>query len=288
MRAHEFVTEVSRRDFLKNLAASAVIPGGWLAGDTIKNMGTKPPTTTTTKIEPVKPPEISTDTQSQSKTELSPQQRQYLLMTTAERAGIHGLELAQFMAQCAVESWNFRALETWTPEEKLRKLKTQANVGNISQDDNWTYRARGYIHLFGRENYQRMSKLIDIDLVKNPDLAADENIAADIAVKFWQNRVTPFVKSKAQRGSQPDWSNTRTVTYKINPKLELLKEREAAFKNWRERIANYERGYRTLEEAKKRKRKKSRTSRALPRVYGPIWGWSGDSSSGDGGGGGEG
>lgn len=63
--------------------------------------------------------------------------------------------------------------------------------GNSQPGDGYRFRGRGFIQLTGRDNYKSMSdKLLDrsIDLVADPDRAAEPDIAARIAVAFWSNR----------------------------------------------------------------------------------------------------
>ena len=63
--------------------------------------------------------------------------------------------------------------------------------GNNQPGDGYRFRGRGFIQLTGRDNYASMSdKLLDrsIDLVADPDRAAEPDIAARIAVAFWTNR----------------------------------------------------------------------------------------------------
>jgi predicted chitinase len=57
-------------------------------------------------------------------------------------------------------------------------------MGNAA-DEGFKYRGRGLIQLTGKENYAKYSKMLGIDLVKNPDLANDPKIAKDIAVAYF-------------------------------------------------------------------------------------------------------
>lgn len=59
-----------------------------------------------------------------------------------------------------------------------------------------------------------------MDLVSNPELVEKPEIAARIAVWFWQNRVQPKVD---------DFENTRAVTKPINAGLKGLSSREEKF-----------------------------------------------------------
>lgn len=61
-------------------------------------------------------------------------------------------------------------------------------MGN-APDEGYMYRGRGYIQLTGKAEYARMSKLIGIDLVQNPDLANKPEVAAKIAVAYIKDRM---------------------------------------------------------------------------------------------------
>ncbi len=60
-------------------------------------------------------------------------------------------------------------------------------IGNKGTDDGWFYRGRGFNGLTGMANYKKYGELIgmDDDLVENPELVNDPEIAADIAIKFF-------------------------------------------------------------------------------------------------------
>jgi putative chitinase len=77
---------------------------------------------------------------------------------------------------------------------------------NYESGDGYRYRGRGYIQLTGRENYDKMGKLIGVDLVDNPDLAARIDYAAQIAVMYWKTRVANKVNP----------NNINQVTKKIS------------------------------------------------------------------------
>jgi len=63
------------------------------------------------------------------------------------------------------------------------------SLGNTEAGDGYRYRGRGFIQLTGRANYKAMSDRIavkGVDLVVEPDRAAEPDIAARIAVAFWK------------------------------------------------------------------------------------------------------
>jgi hypothetical protein len=50
--------------------------------------------------------------------------------------------------------------------------------GNIHRGDGVKFCGRGYVQLTWRTNYERAGKLLDVDLVNDPDLAMNKDIAA--------------------------------------------------------------------------------------------------------------
>ena len=68
-------------------------------------------------------------------------------------------------------------------------------IGNGDEDsgDGYKYRGRGGVQLTGKSNYEKVTKIlnkngIDIDLVANPELAADPRYSASILIAFSQHR----------------------------------------------------------------------------------------------------
>jgi predicted chitinase len=59
-------------------------------------------------------------------------------------------------------------------------------MGNKEPGDAYKYIGRGFIQLTGRENYEKVGKLIGVDLVNNPELANDPTIAAKIVPAFFK------------------------------------------------------------------------------------------------------
>lgn len=157
------------------------------------------------------------------------------LSRIAQAAGIKGIELAQFLAQCAHETGDFAHLEELGGNRYLAKYDPSVNpakaraLGNTEAGDGAKYKGRGFIQITGKANYATAGEALGIDLVNNPELAAKPDVAAKIAVWYWQNRVAPYVQ---------DFSDTRGVTKRINPGLQGLQDRQSNFKEYQQQVAS--------------------------------------------------
>ena len=153
-----------------------------------------------------------------------------LLRHAAQAAGIKGIELAAFLAQCNHESSDFnRMRERGGAEYFMKKYdpmhapRTAEILGNVKAGDGVKYHGRGFIQLTGRDNYRMAGDALKIDLLKHPELAEKPKIAAKIAVWFWKTRVRPNVN---------DFTNQKEVTRKINPAMSNFYDRQQSFENY--------------------------------------------------------
>lgn len=150
-----------------------------------------------------------------------------LMRDAATSAGIAGVELAQFMAQMRLESFDFTKMNEIPSKTKFAEYEPGTpkgiRVGNKFKGDGIRYKGRGFVQLTGRYNYQQASKDLGLPLVDNPDLASKPDIAAKIAVWYWNHRVRARVSNIA---------NTRAVTKAIQGGDSHLKEREKYFKEY--------------------------------------------------------
>lgn len=152
-----------------------------------------------------------------------------MLLDAARSQNIRGVELAQFLAQTEHESLDFkktkeigkpRYFNQYDPKHNPAKAR---DLGNKYRGDGLAFRGRGFIQITGRENYTRVSRALfgDDRLVKKPDLVStDPDIAAKVAVWFWQTRVKPFVQ---------DFTDTERVTRLINGGYRGLEDRKTNF-----------------------------------------------------------
>ena len=92
------------------------------------------------------------------------------------------------------------------------KYENRKDLGNTQAGDGYRFRGRGYIQITGRSNYSKFGKLLGIDLVGNPDLALQPEIAAKIAVYGMVNgSFRGKSLAKYFNGYRTDWTNARDI-----------------------------------------------------------------------------
>jgi putative chitinase len=136
---------------------------------------------------------------------------------TANEFGITtNRRLAHFLAQCALESRVFTAIEENLHYSAKRLMKVfpkyfrgvdtapfannpakianrvyadRMGNGNEASGDGFKFRGRGYIQLTGKSNYSRFSQFIGEDCIANPELVASKYPLASAAYFFQSNNL---------------------------------------------------------------------------------------------------
>jgi putative chitinase len=241
MRARQFITDdISRRGFLGGLLGAA---GMGTLGYSAYHQNARqnaPGASTSDGNRPdmvaTQPSKADAPTDSQKVVQkYSPDQlKDYIIDYARKYLPLN--QVVSFIAQVSHETHDFRSLEEnlnysapvlsrkypkLFPPKLAEKVVTSpsrdriiANTiyanrmgnGDYDSGDGYKYRGRGYIQLTGRENYEKMGKLLNVDLVNNPDLAIRPDLAAQIAVNFWKTRVSNKVNT----------NNIAQVTKKIS------------------------------------------------------------------------
>jgi predicted chitinase len=93
---------------------------------------------------------------------------------------------AIMMGQLAHESGGFTQMRELASGDAYEGRST---LGNTQQGDGRKFKGRGFIQLTGRSNYAAAGKALGLDLVNNPELAAEPKIAAKIATWYTMKRV---------------------------------------------------------------------------------------------------
>jgi putative chitinase len=164
------------------------------------------------------------------------------------------LRLCHFLAQCAHESGNFKAvsenlnygakgllgtfkkyfpteakaLQYERKPEKIANLVYASRMGNGDEasGDGFKYRGRGYIQLTGKVNYESFDKVVDENVTANPDLVATKYPLLS-AAWFWNSRT---LNALADKGATD--ADVTAITKKVNGGTHGLEDRIAKFKKF--------------------------------------------------------
>lgn len=152
-----------------------------------------------------------------------------VLLQVAKSSGLHGAELAAFMAQCAHETLDFKRLVEFGGSLDFRKYdpkyapKKAKALGNKHVGDGARYKGRGFIQITGRWNYKQAGQELGLPLEKHPELLEKPEIAAQVSVWFWKHRVQPNVDN---------FKDTVGVTKQVNPGMRGLEDRKENFADY--------------------------------------------------------
>lgn len=73
-------------------------------------------------------------------------------------------------------------------EQAIAERVYGGRMGNVAPGEGFKYRGRGLIQLTGKDNYKKYGDLIGVDLVSNPELANDPDIARKLAVAYFAEK----------------------------------------------------------------------------------------------------
>jgi predicted chitinase len=166
----------------------------------------------------------------------------------ASRARQRGItdptELKAFLSQVKHESGGFGAPKrekyNSSPNDPPGKpgyeyFKGYANpklgLGNLNADDAYNYMGRGYLQITGRANYDDIGRKIGKNLVDNPQLMMNSDVALDASIEYWKSRVRPMVGN--------NWNNVFEVSRAINKPAAVspseivgMKDRQQTFQKY--------------------------------------------------------
>ncbi len=98
----------------------------------------------------------------------------------------HGLlrnQCAYVLATAWHETGRYKWLrEIWGPTAAQKRYEGRKDLGNTTKGDGKKFMGRGFVQITGRRNYTDWGKRLGLDLLKEPDLAAQPKIAARILV----------------------------------------------------------------------------------------------------------
>lgn len=144
--------------------------------------------------------------------------------SVARKNGINGVHLANFLAQCKVETASWASLvertDGWKYDPSVNP-RAAKDLGNKYKGDGPKYKGRGFIHLTGRWNYEQCSKAIGADLVNHPELLeTNTELAGQSALWFWNRFIRTNYKandihgiSRRVNGPDPNGLSARVTAF---------------------------------------------------------------------------
>ncbi len=133
-----------------------------------------------------------------------------IIVAEAQRQGINNkAQLAYILATTVHESGAGAHMEEFASG---RAYEGRSSLGNNQPGDGVRFKGRGYVQITGRRNYTDWSRRLGMDLVGNPNLAKNPQVAARILVggmkdgTFTGRRLDHYIN-----GNQTDFHNARRI-----------------------------------------------------------------------------
>lgn len=107
-----------------------------------------------------------------------------LLVEACNREGLLRNQTAYVLSTAYHETGAFKYMrEIWGPTPAQKRYEGRKDLGNVVRGDGRRFMGRGFVQITGRRNYTDWSKRLGLDLLKEPQLAEQPAIAAQIIVK---------------------------------------------------------------------------------------------------------
>ncbi|MBD1929708.1 VCBS repeat-containing protein [Trichocoleus sp. FACHB-90] len=148
-----------------------------------------------------------------------------LILSEAEESGVTDPgQIAYILASADHESLLGRYLEELASGEEY---EGREDLGNTEPGDGPRFKGRGYVQITGRANYTNWSERLGVDLVGNPELAADPEIAATILVEGMRDgSFTGVGLSDYISGENRDFVNARQIVNGVDKAEEIAQDAE--------------------------------------------------------------
>ena len=94
---------------------------------------------------------------------------------------------AAFLAQVGHESGGLHwTTEIWGPSLAQRNYEDRRDLGNHLTGDGFKFRGRGLLQTTGRANFKATGQALGVDLIANPELLSEPELASRSAGWYWK------------------------------------------------------------------------------------------------------
>jgi putative chitinase len=136
-------------------------------------------------------------------------------------------KLAYILATAFHESDRFKTMEEYASGSAY---EGRADLGNTEPGDGKRFKGRGFVQVTGRRNYADWSKRLGIDLIADPERAAEHDIAARILVEGMMLGTFTGKPLGKYVGAGCDFYNARRVVNGLD-RADLISRHALAFQS---------------------------------------------------------
>jgi putative chitinase len=154
-----------------------------------------------------------------------------------------------FLSQVGHESGGLK----YTIEQGNYSINYEGNkdLGNIYAGDGVKYKGRGLIQLTGRANYQKMSEKTGKDLINNPQLVEQPDLATEVSVIWWKDRTRGGLTLN-QWADKYDPKQPIDSANNINILDNITRAINGGINGWEDRLRRLSNGLSIFDEIKKK------------------------------------
>jgi putative chitinase len=140
--------------------------------------------------------------------------------TMHERFNYRSADRVIAVVSSAKERFDLSQIEAAVASRDPERIATilyenRPKLGNTAPGDGWKYHGRGYFQYTGRDNYARYGRQFGVDLEGNPDLAAEPEMAARLAIAYWKAKVVPASRDDVEAAAKVINGGTNGLSARI-------------------------------------------------------------------------
>lgn len=130
----------------------------------------------------------------------------YVTKSLATRHILDRLTLIAVLGTIKIETSGFAPIPEYGDDNYFYdSYENRDDLGNIQPGDGILYKGRGFVQITGRANYEYYGQKLELNLIENPDLALQAEIASEILAEYFVDRQI------SQAANAHDWEQVRRL-----------------------------------------------------------------------------